>query len=171
MRVIADLVVNHTSDQHPWFQSARASKDSPYRDFYVWRDEPPAEQQEVVFPDQEDSVWEYDEKAGQYYLHQFYKHQPDLNVTNPKVRDEIAKIMGFWLELGLSGFRVDAVPFFLATNGVDDADAGLRRPARLPARPARRSSAGAAATASCSARSTCPTSSSRRSSAAPTATS
>ncbi len=122
MRVIADLVVNHTSDQHPWFQSARESKDSPYRDFYVWRDEPPAEQQAVVFPDQEDSVWEYDEQAGQYYLHQFYKHQPDLNVTNPRVRDEIAKIMGFWLELGLSGFRVDAVPFFLATNGVDDAE-------------------------------------------------
>jgi trehalose synthase len=128
MRVIADLVVNHTSDQHPWFQSARASKDSPYRDFYVWRDEPPAEQQEVVFPDQEDSVWEFDKKAGQYYLHQFYKHQPDLNVTNPKVRDEIAKIMGFWLELGLSGFRVDAVPFFLATNGVDDAEAVFADP-------------------------------------------
>jgi trehalose synthase len=122
MRVIADLVVNHTSDQHPWFQSARASRESPFRDFYVWRDEPPAEQQEVVFPDQEDSVWEYDEQAGQYYLHQFYKHQPDLNVTNPRVRDEIVKIMGFWLELGLSGFRVDAVPFFLATNGVDNAE-------------------------------------------------
>jgi len=120
MRVIADIVVNHTSDQHPWFKASRSSRTSPYRDFYVWRDEPPAEQQEVVFPDQEDSVWEYDEKAGQYYLHQFYKHQPDLNVTNPKVRDEIVKAMGFWLELGLSGFRVDAVPFFLATNGVDE---------------------------------------------------
>ncbi|MCY7365756.1 MAG: alpha-amylase family protein [Frankiaceae bacterium] len=120
MRVIADIVVNHTSDQHPWFKSARSSRNSPYRDFYVWRDEPPAQQQEVVFPDKEDSVWEYDEKSGQYYLHQFYKHQPDLNVTNPKVRDEIAKAMGFWLELGLSGFRVDAVPFFLATNGVDE---------------------------------------------------
>jgi trehalose synthase len=120
MRVIADIVVNHTSDQHPWFKASRSSRTSPYRDFYVWRDEPPAEQQEVVFPDQEDSVWEYDVKAGQYYLHQFYKHQPDLNVTNPKVRDEIVKVMGFWLELGLSGFRVDAVPFFLATNGVDE---------------------------------------------------
>ena len=119
MRVIADLVVNHTSDQHPWFQAARSSPDSPYRDYYVWRDEPPAEQAEVVFPDQEDSVWEYDEAAGQYYLHQFYKHQPDLNVTNPKVRDEIAKIMGFWLQLGLDGFRVDAVPFFLSTSGAD----------------------------------------------------
>ncbi len=74
---------------------------------------------EVVFPDQEDSVWQYDDQAGQYYLHQFYKHQPDLNITSPRVRDEIAKIMGFWLELGLSGFQVDAVPFFLATIGVD----------------------------------------------------
>ncbi|MGI8535849.1 MAG: alpha-amylase family protein [Mycobacteriales bacterium] len=121
MRVIADLVVNHTSDRHPWFQAARASRGSKYRDFYVWRDEPPQQQADVVFPDQEDSVWEYDEKAGQYYLHRFYKHQPDLNITNPAVRDEIAKVMGFWLELGLSGFRVDAVPFLLQTEGVDAA--------------------------------------------------
>jgi trehalose synthase len=120
MRVIADLVVNHTSDQHPWFKAARSRRDSPYRDYYVWRDEPPQEQEEVIFPDQEESVWEHDEKSGQYYLHRFYKHQPDLNVTNPAVRDEIAKVMGFWLELGLSGFRVDAVPFFLETTGVDD---------------------------------------------------
>ena len=120
MRVVADLVVNHTSDQHPWFRSARASRTSPYRDYYVWRDEPPkGKQPNVVFPDQETSVWEFDEKAGQYYLHMFYKHQPDLNVTNPKVRDEIAKIMGMWLQLGLDGFRVDAVPFFLETMGVD----------------------------------------------------
>jgi trehalose synthase len=119
MRVIADLVVNHTSDQHPWFKAARSSKDSPYRDWYVWSDEPTPVKDGVVFPDQETSVWELDEKTGQYYLHQFYKHQPDLNVTNPKVRDEIAKIMGFWLQLGLSGFRVDAVPFFLSTSGAD----------------------------------------------------
>jgi len=128
MRVIVDLVVNHTSDQHPWFKAARSSRTSKYRDFYVWQDEPPKEQAEVVFPDQEDSVWQYDEKAGQYYLHQFYKHQPDLNVTNPAVRNEIAKVMGFWLELGISGFRVDAVPFFLATNGVDDATVSFGDP-------------------------------------------
>ena len=128
MRVIVDLVVNHTSDQHPWFQSARSSRESPYRDYYVWRDEPPEEQADVVFPDQEDSVWEFDEQAGQYYLHRFYKHQPDLNVTNRKVRDEIAKVMGFWLELGLAGFRVDAVPFFLETTGVDGADESLGDP-------------------------------------------
>ena len=121
MRVIADLVVNHTSDQHPWFKAARSSVDNPYRDFYVWRtEEPPDTSGEVVFPDQETSLWELDEKTGQYYLHRFYKHQPDLNVANPKVRDEVAKVIGFWLELGLDGFRVDAVPFFLETMGAAD---------------------------------------------------
>jgi trehalose synthase len=123
IRVIADLVVNHTSDQHPWFQSARSSRESPYRDWYVWRDQPPPDaEQGVVFPDKEKSLWTYDEQAGQYYLHRFYKHQPDLNVANPQVRNEIARVMGFWLELGLSGFRVDAVPFLLETQGSPDAD-------------------------------------------------
>ncbi|GAA3464050.1 alpha-amylase family protein [Saccharothrix longispora] len=113
MRVIADLVVNHTSDQHPWFQEARDPK-SPRHDWYVWADEKPADGDEgVVFPDQETSLWTYDRKAKKYYLHKFYKHQPDLNVANPAVRDEIARVMGFWMELGLSGFRVDAVPFLL----------------------------------------------------------
>jgi trehalose synthase len=121
MRVIADLVVNHTSDQHPWFQAARSSKDSPYRDFYVWRsDPPPATSHEVAFPDQEDSIWQLDDRTGEWYLHRFYRHQPDLNVANPRVRDEIAKTIGFWLQLGLSGFRVDAVPFLLETMGVTD---------------------------------------------------
>ena len=120
MRVIADLVVNHTSDQHPWFQSARQSKDSPYRDYYVWRSDPPPDtSKEVVFPDQEQSIWTKDKPTGEWYLHRFYKHQPDLNVTNPEVRNHIAKAMGFWLELGLDGFRVDAVPFFLETMGQD----------------------------------------------------
>jgi trehalose synthase len=125
MRVIVDLVVNHTSDKHPWFKASRSSKSSPYRDFYVWREEPPQEDtsDQVVFPDQEDSIWELDERTGEYYLHRFYKHQPDLNVTNPKVRDEIAKMMGFWLELGISGFRVDAVPYFLGLEGVPDHEA------------------------------------------------
>jgi trehalose synthase len=121
MRVIVDLVVNHTSDKHPWFRAARSSKDSPYRDFYVWTPDPPDHTgSQVVFPDQEDSIWELDEKTGEYYLHQFYKHQPDLNVANPRVRDEIVKAMGFWLELGISGFRVDAVPFLLGLTGVPD---------------------------------------------------
>lgn len=120
MRVIVDLVVNHTSDRHPWFRSARSSPDSPYRDWYVWNDDPPkTKPSEIVFPDQEDSIWTYDEKAGSHYLHRFYRHQPDLNVTNPAVRDEIDKVIGFWLELGVSGFRVDAVPYFIETMGAE----------------------------------------------------
>ncbi|WP_458115811.1 alpha-amylase family protein [Arthrobacter sp. D2-10] len=121
MRVIADLVVNHTSDQHPWFKQARSSKDNPFRDFYVWRsDAPPDTSAEVVFPDKENSIWSKDEESGEWYLHRFYSHQPDLNVANPQVRDEIAKAIGFWMQLGLSGFRVDAVPFFLETQGQDN---------------------------------------------------
>ncbi|MCX4919373.1 alpha-amylase family protein [Streptomyces sp. NBC_00687] len=124
IRVIADLVVNHTSEDHPWFKDARSSRDSAHRDWYVWQDEPPEDgPQGVVFPDAEDSLWEYDEGSGQYYLHRFYKQQPDLNVANPAVRDEIARVMGFWTQLGLSGFRVDAVPFLLETDGQDDAGA------------------------------------------------
>src|SRR3954454_6086027 len=123
IRVIADLVVNHTSIQHPWFRSARRSKDAPFHDFYVWRsDEPPDTSDQVVFPDAENSIWEFNEPTGEWYLHHFYKEQPDLDVTNPKVRDEVAKVMGFWLQLGLSGFRMDAVPFFLDTVGGDQKD-------------------------------------------------
>jgi maltose alpha-D-glucosyltransferase/alpha-amylase len=121
MRVIADFVMNHTSDRHPWFQSARRSRDSPYRDFYVWRDEKPEEKPgDVVFPDREDSNWAWDEQAGQFYLHRFYSHQPDLNVANSQVRDELAQVMGFWLEQGLSGFRVDAVPFLIEPTGLPE---------------------------------------------------
>ncbi|SDP59110.1 trehalose synthase [Klenkia soli] len=124
LRVIVDLVVNHTSDQHPWFKESRRSTDNPYRDWYVWRsDTPPDTSDQVVFPDQEDSIWELDEKTGEYYLHQFYKTQPDLNVTNPLVRDEIAKIVGFWTQLGIDGFRMDAVPFLLDTAGTSTAEA------------------------------------------------
>ncbi|GAB3703929.1 alpha-amylase family protein [Mariniluteicoccus flavus] len=122
MRVIVDLVLNHTSDKHPWFKAARSSKDNPFRDFYVWRDTPPPDtSDQVVFPDQENSLWELDERTGECYLHNFYKHQPDLNIANPKVRDEVARIIGFWLQLGLDGFRVDAVPFFVETKGIDTA--------------------------------------------------
>jgi trehalose synthase len=119
LRVIVDLVVNHTSDQHPWFRSARRSPRSPFRDFYIWRDQPSAGPAvPVVFPDAEDDIWSWDEKAEQYYLHNFYRHQPDLNIGNEKVRDEISKIAGFWLELGVDGFRVDAVPFLVDTDQV-----------------------------------------------------
>jgi len=122
LRVIIDLVVNHTSDQHPWFQAARADRSSRYRDWYVWADEPeddPALRE--VFPGEQGGVWTYDEQAGQHYLHRFFAHQPDLNVANLAVRDEIARIVGFWLELGVDGFRIDAVPFLLEMNGIKDA--------------------------------------------------
>jgi trehalose synthase len=120
IRVIADLVVNHTSNEHPWFQEARRGRDSRFHDFYVWRDEKPEEKPgDIVFPDQENSNWEFDEEAGRWYQHRFYSHQPDLNVANPEVRDEIAQTVGFWLEQGLSGFRVDAVPFLIEPPGTD----------------------------------------------------
>jgi trehalose synthase len=118
IRVIADFVINHTSDRHPWFVQARKSVDNPYRDYYVWRkDTPPDTSDQVVFPGEETSIWTQDKATGEWFLHMFSKHQPDLNVMNPKVRDEIAKSMGFWLQLGLDGFRLDAVPFFLELLG------------------------------------------------------
>jgi trehalose synthase len=120
IRVIADLVMNHTSDEHPWFQAGR-DRDSPFHDFYVWADEkPPEKPGDVVFPDQENSNWEYDRKAKQWYLHRFYSHQPDLNVANPAVRDEIAQVVGYWLQQGLAGFRVDAVPFLIEPTGTPE---------------------------------------------------
>jgi glycosidase len=95
IRVIADLVLNHTSKDHSWFQSARSSPDSPYRDWYVWSDEEPEEPPGgVVFPDKEDSNWAWDEQAGAWYMHRFYSHQPDLNVANAVVRDELAQVIG-----------------------------------------------------------------------------
>ena len=119
IRVIVDLVVNHTSREHPWFKASRSDRNSPYRDWYVWRDEPPTDgPTDLVFPDKETSNWEWDQEAKQYYLHRFYKQQPDLNIANTAVRNEIRKIVGFWLELGVSGFRVDAVPFLLETAGI-----------------------------------------------------
>src|SRR4051794_13150220 len=120
IRVIADLVMNHSSDKHPWFQAGR-DRDSPYHDFYVWADEkPPEKPGDVVFPDRETSNWAYDPKARQWYLHRFYSHQPDLNVANPAVRDEIAQVVGYWLEQGLAGFRVDAVPFLVEPMGMPE---------------------------------------------------
>jgi trehalose synthase len=114
MRVIVDLVVNHTSDRHPWFLNAKRSVNSPYRDFYVWRDDPPPKgQKNAVFPGEANGIWTKDDASGQWYQHSFYEHQPDLNIANPAVRDELARVIGFWLQLGVSGFRVDAVPFFL----------------------------------------------------------
>ena len=120
IRVIADLVVNHTSDEHPWFQAGR-DPGSPYHDFYVWAEEKPEEKPgDVVFPDQEKSNWQWDAKARKWYLHRFYSHQPDLNVANPLVRDEIAQIVGYWLQQGLAGFRIDAVPFLIEPTGMPE---------------------------------------------------
>ena len=112
IRVIADLIVNHTSDQHPWFVASRRSTTNPHRDFYVWRDTDPGDTSEqVVFPGEEEAIWTRDERTGEWYLHHFYRHQPDLNLANPAVMDEILRAVGFWLELGIDGFRIDAVPF------------------------------------------------------------
>jgi maltose alpha-D-glucosyltransferase/alpha-amylase len=114
LRVILDLVVNHTSDQHPWFQAARADPRSPYRDWYVWSDEEPADRREgMVFPGHQKETWTFDEVAGAWYYHRFYDFQPDLNLGNPQVRAEVKKIMAFWLRLGVSGFRMDAAPFVI----------------------------------------------------------
>jgi maltose alpha-D-glucosyltransferase / alpha-amylase len=118
IRVIIDLVVNHTSDQHPWFREARSDKDSPYRDWYVWADKKPANAGEgMVFPGVQKSTWTRDKEAGAWYFHRFYDFQPDLNTSNPHVQAEILKIMGFWIQLGVSGFRMDAVPFVISTKG------------------------------------------------------
>ncbi|UDM48856.1 alpha-amylase family protein [Cupriavidus sp. MP-37] len=108
IRVVIDLVAQHTSDQHPWFQAARKDRDSPYRDYYVWADQPEQTAAKPIFPTVEDDVWTWDDAAGQYYRHVFYRHEPDLNLANPAVRREIEDIMSFWLRLGVSGFRVDA---------------------------------------------------------------
>ncbi|MDO5494776.1 MAG: alpha-amylase family protein [bacterium] len=119
IRVIADLIVNHTSDQHPWFVASRRSTTNEFRDFYVWRDTEPGDtSDEVMFPDEEDSIWEKDERTGEWYLHHFYRHQPDLNLGNPRVIDELTRTIGFWLELGMDGFRVDSVPFLLKNKDV-----------------------------------------------------
>ncbi|MFC7079030.1 alpha-amylase family protein [Halorussus caseinilyticus] len=120
IRVIVDLVVNHTSDQHPWFRAARSDPDSKYRDYYIWREdlpENPDPHRGPVFPGEEDAVWSYDEEAEAFYYHRFYHYQPDLNVANDDVREEIRKIMGFWLQLGVSGFRVDAATLMIDNKG------------------------------------------------------
>jgi maltose alpha-D-glucosyltransferase/alpha-amylase len=118
IRVIIDLVVNHTSNAHPWFQQARRSEHSYYRDWYVWADKKPAGAGKgVVFPGVQKSTWTHDKEAKAWYFHRFYDFQPDLNTSNPRVQAEILKIMGFWIQLGVSGFRMDAVPFVISTKG------------------------------------------------------
>jgi maltose alpha-D-glucosyltransferase/alpha-amylase len=118
LRVLIDLVVNHTSDQHPWFQEARKDPKSKYRDWYVWSKKKPRNANKgMVFPGVQKSTWNYDDVAKAWYFHRFYDFQPDLNTLNPEVQAEILKIMGFWLQLGVSGFRMDAVPFVISAKG------------------------------------------------------
>jgi maltose alpha-D-glucosyltransferase / alpha-amylase len=118
IRVLIDLVVNHTSDKHPWFQQARSDPKSKYRDWYVWSKKKPKHASDgVVFPGVQKSTWNYDKLAKAWYFHRFYDFQPDLNTSNPRVQAEILKIMGFWIQLGVSGFRMDAVPFIIGTKG------------------------------------------------------
>ncbi|MBW3633944.1 MAG: alpha-amylase family protein [Chloroflexi bacterium] len=123
IHVIIDLVPNHTSDTHSWFQAARRDPQSPYRGYYVWREDDPGDtSDQVVFPGEQKGIWTYDEEAKAYYLHHFYAFQPDLNFVNPAVRNEFRKIMGLWLDLGVAGFRIDAAPFLINLTGVKEAD-------------------------------------------------
>jgi len=122
LRVITELVVNHTSDQHPWFQAARkAPKGSPERDFYVWSDDPKLYSgTRIIFTDTEKSNWTFDDVAGQYFWHRFFSHQPDLNFDNPAVLGAVLKTMEFWLEMGVDGFRLDAIPYLIERDGTSN---------------------------------------------------
>ena len=127
-RVIMDLVANHTSDRHPWFQEARKDPESRYRDFYFWSRERPKNMREgMMFPGVQEATWAFDEEAGAYYHHRFYAFQPDLNMTNKEVRAEIRRVIGYWLQLGVSGFRLDAVPFMLEAIDPQSEEAPERR--------------------------------------------
>ncbi|MEO8892458.1 MAG: alpha-amylase family glycosyl hydrolase, partial [Coleofasciculaceae cyanobacterium] len=121
IRVIIELIINHTSDQHPWFQKARrAPKGSNERDFYVWSETPEKyPDARVIFEDFEPSNWSWDSVAKEYYWHRFYSHQPDLNYDNPNVRAAIFEVIDFWLELGVDGFRMDAVPYLYEREGTN----------------------------------------------------
>lgn len=118
IRVITELVINHTSDQHPWFQEARRSRDNPRRDWYVWSDtDDRYRDARIIFLDTERSNWAWDPISKAYYWHRFFSHQPDLNFDNPAVREEMWNVMKFWLDMGVDGFRVDAVPYLIEREG------------------------------------------------------
>jgi maltose alpha-D-glucosyltransferase / alpha-amylase len=118
LRVVTELVLNHTSDRHPWFQEARSSRDNPRRDWYVWSDtDDKYRGVRIIFLDTETSNWAWDPISKQYYWHRFFSHQPDLNYDNPAVREEMWQVMKFWAELGVDGFRVDAVPYLVEREG------------------------------------------------------
>ncbi|WP_143961274.1 alpha-amylase family protein [Litoribacter populi] len=123
IRIITDLVINHTSDQHIWFQEAVKDENSIYRDYYVWSKERPDDYNEgMVFPGVQEQTWTFHPEAGEYYYHRFYEFQPDLNNLNPAVQEEMRKVMGYWLWMGVAGFRLDAVPFIIEDpyTGVED---------------------------------------------------
>jgi maltose alpha-D-glucosyltransferase/alpha-amylase len=118
IRVITEMVVNHTSDQHPWFQEARSSRENPKRDWYVWSDTDSRYQGvRIIFIDTEMSNWAWDPVSKSYYWHRFFSHQPDLNYDNPAVREAIWEVMKFWLDIGVDGFRLDAVPYLVERDG------------------------------------------------------
>jgi maltose alpha-D-glucosyltransferase / alpha-amylase len=118
LRVVTELVLNHTSDQHPWFQEARRDRGSPFRDYYVWSDtDTRYAGTRVIFNDTERSNWTWDPVAKQYYWHRFFSHQPDLNFDNPQVREEMFQVVRYWLDMGVDGFRVDAVPYLYEREG------------------------------------------------------
>jgi len=120
MKVIADLVMNHTSDQHPWFQASREDPDGFYGDWYVWRnDDTEYADARIIFVDTEKSNWTYDPVRQQYYWHRFFSHQPDLNYENPAVQDAMIEVLRFWLDLGIDGFRLDAVPYLYEAQGTN----------------------------------------------------
>lgn len=120
LKIIADMVLNHTSDQHRWFQESRSSKSSPFRDYYVWSETDKKYQDaRIIFLDTEESNWTYDEQTGMYYWHRFYASQPDLNYDNPAVREEMKNVMKFWLDMGIDGFRADAVPYLIEREGTN----------------------------------------------------
>jgi maltose alpha-D-glucosyltransferase / alpha-amylase len=120
IRVIADLVMNHTSDQHTWFQASRSEPDGPFGDFYVWSDNPDKyADARIIFVDTETSNWTFDPVRGQYYWHRFFSHQPDLNFENPRVQDAMIEVLRFWLDLGIDGFRLDAVPYLYEREGTN----------------------------------------------------
>ena len=121
LRVITELVINHTSDQNPWFQRARrAPRGSPERDFYVWSDTPDKYlDARIIFKDFEHSNWTYDPVAKQYFWHRFYSHQPDLNFDNPAVHEAVLKVFDFWLDMGVDGLRLDAVPYLYEREGTN----------------------------------------------------
>jgi maltose alpha-D-glucosyltransferase/alpha-amylase len=126
IRVLADLVVNHTSDRHPWFRRASEDRDSPFHDWYVWsKKRPPHAKMGMVFPGVQERTWTYARGVRKWYFHRFHEFEPDLDTHHPEVREEIRRIMGFWLELGVAGFRVDAVPFVLEKPSPDGGESTL----------------------------------------------